>query len=148
MNKKIGSNILSVRRLCEDKEEKKGSQIVNTNPTQDIYLYEGLPMIARITHNDLIVNNERFIIKKINEDIVVLVSERPDEEGNKTINEIEIEIKDLQKYLLCAYCVTTHKSQGITIDGALTIHDWELMDKKLRYTAITRAKKLSNIYMI
>lgn len=151
MNKKLCSENISKARKCEDKMEKKGNETINTNPTQDIFLYEGLPMIARITHKDMMVNNETFTIKSIDpyeDGNVVLITERPDEEGDKYDHEIEIERKELQKYFLCAYCITTHKSQGDTIQGAITIHDWDLMDKKLRYTAITRAKKLSDIYMM
>ena len=141
-------NILSPRMKSEDKQVKKGNEMVNENPTQDIYLYDNLPMISRITHGEEMVNNERFIITKITKDMVMLESERPDEDGIPYSHIIGVKLIELQKYFLCAYCVTTHKSQGITINGALTIHDWDLMDKKLRYTAITRAKKLSNIYMI
>lgn len=141
-------NILSPRIQSEDKQVMKGNEMVNENPTQDIYLYDNLPMISRITHGEDMVNNERFIITKITKDLVMLESERPDEDGKPYKHIIGVKLIELQKYFLCAYCVTTHKSQGITINGALTIHDWDLMDKKLRYTAITRAKKLSNIYMI
>ena len=63
MNKKLCSEHISRARKCEDKMEKKGNETINTNPTQDIYLYEGLPMIARITHKDMMVNNETFTIK-------------------------------------------------------------------------------------
>ena len=68
--------------------------------------------------------------------MVSLMSQRPNEEGEAEDHIIEIALNELQKYFLCAYCITTHKSQGDTIQGAITIHDWDLMDKKLRYTAI------------
>jgi len=117
------------------------------NPTQDIYVYEGLPMISRLNKDDLLCNNERFIVKSIGNQIV-LESIRASEKGEEEKHLFNCSLEDLQKYMLCAYCMTTHKSQGITIQGALTIHDWDLMSKKLRYTALTRAKKLSNIYMV
>tara|TARA_R110002153_G_scaffold75250_2_gene194826 strand:+ start:7493 stop:11491 length:3999 start_codon:yes stop_codon:yes gene_type:complete len=116
-------------------------------PTQDIFVYEGMPMIARINKGDEISNNEKYVVKEIGETIT-LTSIRATEEGEPEEHEYKCSLEDLQNYMLCCYCMTTHKSQGVTIDGAVTIHDWQLMDKKLRYTAITRVKKLENVYMV
>jgi hypothetical protein len=45
------------------------------------------------------------------------------------------------------YCSTVHRCQGETITEPFTIHDWDRMDTKMRYTAISRATsmKLINI---
>lgn len=117
------------------------------NQSQDIFIYEELPMISRLNKGDDLCNNERFVVKSIGNEIV-LESIRANEEGEAEKHIFKCSLEELQKYMLCAYCMTTHKSQGITIEGALTIHDWDKMSKKLRYTALTRAKKLSNIYMV
>ena len=107
-----------------------------------------MPMIARMNDKEDMCNNEKFIVKSITNETITLSSQRPDEDGEEYEHIIEKELHEIQKYLLCCYCMTTHKSQGITIDGAVSIHDWDLMDKKLRYTAITRVKKFENIFMV
>ena len=43
------------------------------------------------------------------------------------------------------FCTTVYKYQGDTIVEDFTIHDWNLMSKKLRYTAVSRAKTVSQI---
>tara|TARA_R110000737_G_scaffold95031_1_gene129057 strand:+ start:5095 stop:9072 length:3978 start_codon:yes stop_codon:yes gene_type:complete len=118
------------------------------NQTQDIYIYEGMPMISRLNCGDKLCNNEKFVVKSIDNDIITLTSKRPNDEGIEEEHTIEMDLDRIQLALLCCYCMTTHKSQGITIDGAVSIHDWDMMDKKLRYTAITRVKKYDNIYMV
>lgn len=106
------------------------------NPTQTIRIYEGIPLIAckTIEQGEVCVNNEEFVITKLTEDKVVATSQRPD-----GIHKVEIELKDFYQHFLVAYCITTHKSQGSTIAGKITIWDWDAMDEPLRYTAITRA---------
>jgi hypothetical protein len=120
---------------------------LKNEPTQDIFVYEGMPMIARINKGEEISNNEKYVVKEIGDEIT-LTSMRASEEGEAEEHEFKCSLENLQDYMLCCYCMTTHKSQGVTINGAVTIHDWDLMDMKLRYTAITRVKKLENVYMI
>ncbi len=123
--------------------------------SQDIWVYEDLPMIARRNYKDEFVNNETFVVREVCEDDtdeygykIRLTATRPDDEGNATEHEVWCGLSKLQDNFLCAYCMTTHKSQGETIDGAITIHDWDLMDNRLKYTAITRAKAYANIFMV
>jgi hypothetical protein len=130
-----------------EETKKHITKMSEEEPTQDLFVYKDMPMIARLNQGDDIYNNEKFIVTSIGETIT-LMSIRASDEGTEEQHEFKCLLQDLQKYLLCCYCMTTHKSQGITIDGAVTIHDWDRMDKKLRYTAITRVKKLENIFMI
>jgi ATP-dependent exoDNAse (exonuclease V) alpha subunit len=118
------------------------------NQSQDIFIYEGMPMISRLNCGDKLCNNEKFVVKSIDNDIITLTSTRANDDGIEEEHIIEMDLDRIQLALLCCYCMTTHKSQGITISGAVTIHDWDMMDKKLRYTAITRVKKYENIYMV
>ena len=118
-------------KKTEDKKE---------DPTQPFWLYNGLPMIARITKGDEQVNNEEFVVVSFTKDKVKLKSERPEGE-----HIIEINKSLLVHRFLVAYCITTHKAQGSTIDEPITIWDWEKMDIKLRYTAITRVRKASQL---
>jgi len=119
-------------------DDKKTDDI--KDPTQPFWLYNGLPMIARITKGDEQVNNEEFIVMEFNDIEVMLMSERP--EGTHIIS---IKRSLLVHRFLVAYCITTHKAQGSTIDEPVTIWDWEKMDIKLRYTAITRVRKASQL---
>ena len=50
-----------------------------------------------------------------------------------------------QKLFYVAYAITTHKSQGETFNEPYTIHEWQHMDERLRYVALTRATTIENI---
>ncbi len=49
--------------------------------------------------------------------------------------------------ILSWFYFTTHRAQGETIDTNYTINEWDKMDTKLRYVALSRAtnKKYINI---
>lgn len=99
---------------------------------QDMILFQGIPIIATKTFKvdkKSIANNETFKVKDvIGENITI--------EGDK--HEFTFSQKDLYHNFLLAYAVTTHKSQGDTIKEPFCIHQWQLMDKRMRYTAISR----------
>ena len=67
-------------------------------------------------------------------------------EGNKT-DIIFVPFEDFTKMFYVAYCVTIHKSQGQTYDHSYTIHEWSMLDERLKYVALSRAtqKKFINI---
>jgi ATP-dependent exoDNAse (exonuclease V) alpha subunit len=44
-----------------------------------------------------------------------------------------------------AYCITTHSAQGATYDFEYSIYDWELMNKRLKFVALSRATSESLI---
>lgn len=116
----------------------------NKEPPQSVRAYTGLPLIARKNmKGGAMVNNEPFIIKDIDENKLTAVSQRVGGD-----NEIEINIEDFHKLFLMGYCVTAHKSQGETVDGRINIFDWGIMDKRLKYTAITRTTKKENVKII
>ena len=52
---------------------------------------------------------------------------------------------DINKTFIPAYAMTIHKTQGDTIDGRVNIHEHISIigDKKLHYTAVSRAKDIS-----
>lgn len=115
--------------------------------TQDIYLYSGLPLIARrnTQGGEEMINNEKFILDGYDNEFLYLSSERPNEEGDQIIHKIDIKINDIHKYFLLNYCSTTHKAQGETITENFTIYDFNLMSKKCKYTALSRAKSAEQI---
>jgi hypothetical protein len=50
--------------------------------------------------------------------------------------------------LRVGYAFTTHSAQGMSIDKPYTIHEFNRMDKKLKYVALSRATKYENINII
>jgi len=118
--------------------------------TQDMYIYEGLPVIAMKTKHDgdniLFANSETFNVGNIDNEYISLCCERPDENGEKEMYIYDCLIEDFRDYFLLNYCSTTHKSQGETITVEYTIYDWDGMTTKIKYTALSRAVKYENVY--
>lgn len=89
-----------------------------------------------IFNNKLLIINE--IIKRDNETFYTL----KDLDGNI------LEAEPINsKYFEMAYCQTTHKYQGLTINENYNIHDVDKMSFNCLYTALSRAKKLSQIHL-
>jgi ATP-dependent exoDNAse (exonuclease V) alpha subunit len=108
--------------------------------SQDIEVYKGTPLIARKTTNRLkILNNETFVISKINEKIIKVRNEKK--------GDIEIPYADFRKLFYVAYAITSHKAQGITIDEPYTIHEFNKMNENGKYVVLSRAtaKKYINV---
>tara|TARA_R110002073_G_scaffold2643_1_gene17183 strand:- start:424 stop:4140 length:3717 start_codon:yes stop_codon:yes gene_type:complete len=133
-----------VYTIREKETEEEFTERCEKNPTQDLNIAEGFPVISRktIDGGKTAVNNEEFKILKIFDDRIILQSIRPDGE-----HKITIPFNDFVKQFLLAFCITIHKSQGQTFDTKITIHDWShfRMSKRLKYTAVTRATKYENI---
>ena len=110
--------------------------------TQDMNIYINCPIIARKNNYDengeiLYANSETFKVICFNNTYIYL--------QNETNNSLKVEVADFNKNFALNYCSTTHKTQGETITEDFNIYDWDFMDNKLRYTAITRAKNINNI---
>eukprot|EP00960_Hanusia_phi_P062732 765249-Hanusia_phi.AAC.1 len=112
--------------------------------TQDMYIYENLPVIARktIDKGEVCVNNETFSVTCFDEDHIHLYTIRNDEP-----HYIEIERSKFSSTFALNYCCTIHKSQGETIKDKITIYDWDspklqmfesLYIKRLKYTGLSR----------
>ena len=113
-------------------------------PPQSVRAYDGMPLIAtKNSKKGEMVNNETFKIKSVDEKQLVAVSQRVEGE-----NEIIIKTEEFHKVFLMGYCLTAHKSQGETINRRINIYDWGIMDKRLKYTAITRTTKKENVKII
>ena len=105
--------------------------------SQDMKICINTPIIARVSDAELeIANNETFVVKDIKKNIIVLC------------NGLQIDKKDFNKYFYVAYCLTIHKSQGCTFSEEYTIYEWRLLDKRLRYVALSRATNIKNINII
>ena len=106
--------------------------------SQDIYLLKGMPVIARITTEDL-SNNDQFIVQKVATDIIILT------DGQATM---EIETADFTRLFNLAYCITTHCCQGSSYDFPCTIYEFHKMDARLKYVSLSRSTKKEYINMI
>ncbi len=60
---------------------------------------------------------------------------------------IKINIPDFQKFFLPEYATTTHSAQGMSIDEPYTIHEWDRMDQRLRYVALSRSRSIEYIIL-
>jgi ATP-dependent exoDNAse (exonuclease V) alpha subunit len=62
-------------------------------------------------------------------------------------DDVEIATEDFHNYFLANYASTAHKSQGATYKGKVILWDFDRMaeDKKLCYTACSRATALENL---
>ena len=90
---------------------------------QDMYIYNGLPLIARENDNKtgLYMNNETFTVKNVDNEYIYVSSERCDDNGEVYENDMEVDIGSVQKKIYLNYCTTIHKVQGTTIKEAFTI---------------------------
>jgi len=110
--------------------------------SQDVTLLNKTPLIAKINNSNLkLINNERYIIKKVdkNNNEIIIKNDR---------NEIKIKADEFQKLFRIGYAMTCHSCQGMSIDQPYTIHEFNRMDKKLKYVALSRATKHENINII
>ena len=103
-----------------------------------------MQVIARktFTNGDIkISNNQTFIISNIKKGIISIFDEI-------TNNTIEIKQEEFQKYFLVAYAMTIHKSQGSSFNFPYAIHEWEKLEEKLKFVALTRTTDPSFINII
>ena len=87
------------------------------------------------------MNNETFEVLDYYNEKIYLGTTRPNEEGEPEPHSIEVDVKDFMGLFALNYCSTTHKTQGETIVEDFTIYDWEKMNTKCRYTALSRARR-------
>ena len=84
--------------------------------------------------------NFKYKILNIIENMVVL-----EDEHDKKIQKLPLDM--LRKHFIFNYCYTCHSVQGSSIEGGITIFDYNhcLVDKNWIWTAITRATDLNNV---
>lgn len=111
---------------------------------QDILLFKGAKLLSDITNKEgTLLKNDIYEVEDWNEKDLILKSKR-------TQKFITTEYKNLHKNFILGYVMTTHKSQGDTIDGKLQITESNKMvlDNRLFYTALTRATKFDNLVLV
>jgi len=140
------------------KEMNRAKIFDKAEETKDAYqqsaiLYVGLPIIAHRNFSKTIdgervlmcANSEAFVITRLDDELLTAVSVRPDDEGKSYNHEFVLNVAEFHKFFVLNYCSTTHKQQGATIDNDIVIFDYSAMTRELRYTALTRAKRLNQI---
>ena len=105
--------------------------------SQNVTLINKTPIVGKVNNSKLgIINNERYIIKKV--DIQAKELTIKHDEYNK---EMIIKADQFQYLFRIGYAFTTHSSQGLSIDKPYTIHEFNRMSKKLKYVALSRSTK-------
>ena len=139
----LGCAAAQLAKACPNKKESRQKVLelkaykYSAN-SQDIYLLKGMPVIARITTEDL-SNNDEFTVQKVAADVIILT------DGHETM---EIETAEFTRLFNLAYCITCHATQGSTFDHPYSIYEFHKMDARLKYVAISRSTKKEYINMI
>jgi ATP-dependent exoDNAse (exonuclease V) alpha subunit len=110
--------------------------------SQDIRICAGMPVISRKNNKELnIYNNETYIIKEIrkSEDVIIVF----DDDKEQTVP-----ISEFTRNFNIAYCITTHRAQGMSIDEPYTIHEFFMFDERLKYVALSRSTDITFINII
>ena len=110
--------------------------------SQDVILNTKTPIICKITNEESdLINNERFVISKIEGDIITI--------KNKRVKMIFNAVKNgmFQRCFRVCYCSTVHINQGITINKPYMIWEWERFSDKMKYVALTRSTNKKLIYI-
>lgn len=115
------------------------SKDINNPKTQDVKLLKGMPVICHKTNKALnILNSDRFIIKSINDEKIILTNDIIEED-------ITISTDKFHKFLYLGFCITCHASQGETFNEPYTIYDWKMMNGRGKYVALSRGTSKNNI---
>ena len=141
--KRIEINYIKMKELYNKKGRQRGLKLDGLpydDRSQAVILYKSTPIISKVNNDELgLINNQRYIITDIG--LVITV-----EDNLKNV--IKINVSDFQKYFLVGYSCTVHSAQGMTINEPYTIHEWDRMDQRLRYVALSRSTALENIHVM
>ena len=87
-----------------------------------------------------VVNNQDFVVVSWDNDNIHV----KDDFGEIKL----IKITEFQSRFVVGYAMTVHKSQGATFDFKFAIHEYEKMDNRMLYTALTRTTNKDNILIV
>ena len=105
-------------------------------------IYKGLPIIARVNNKSHdIANSEMFTVKEFD-------NKKNEVHITDGDNEKVIPLDQMTRLFYPAYCVTCCKMQGSSINKPYTIYEWNRMDRKLRYTSVTRSTKFEYLNIV
>lgn len=114
---------------------------------QEMWIYEGLPMIARKSNKKFkVVNSVFYDVISVSDKVVTL--KEYDSNSNIVFDlKKDGEVTSFRDLLLPRYCMTCHKTQGATITEPYTIHEWKKMDEEMKFTAATRTNNPHNVFI-
>ena len=64
---------------------------------------------------------------------------------NKNDIAIEVLTEDFARLFTIAYCITIHSCQGESYDFPYSIYEFNKLDARLKYVALSRSSALENI---
>ena len=145
----------NIRKKLNDKAQKYFAKKSNRFQTcsyygednrynQDILLFKGAKLLSDITNKEgTLLKNDIYEVEDWNETDLIVKSKR-------TQNIITTEYNKIHNNFILGYVMTTHKSQGDTIDGKLQIAEIDKLkdDANIIYTALTRATKFDNLVLV
>ena len=133
----INNRCMDMRAKATHKKVYKLEANKHDPQSQDVKLCEKVPIICKVNDKEMeLVNNEQFIIKKIENDSIYIENEE---------RKMTIPMNKFQKLFYPAYCITIHRSQGATFNFPYTVHEFNRLGKKLRYVALTRSTNMNFI---
>lgn len=140
------STRLRINKMWMNRKKPINCEMVEKDPknkkSQDIFLYEGLPLICVRTNSQYNMKNcDEFKITQVNDKTITI--QDIDNQDLKTIDK-----KDITMIFQPSYCITSHKYQGSTIKTKYSIYDWNKMTHRAKYVSLTRGTKLKNINII
>jgi ATP-dependent exoDNAse (exonuclease V) alpha subunit len=107
--------------------------------SQDVKLIAGMPVITRVNNRQYdICNNQTFVITNVNfsNETIELTDDGED---------VTIDFNEFQNLFQIAYCLTIHKVQGCSFKEKYCIHEFEKLNKRLRYVALSRSSDIKHI---
>jgi hypothetical protein len=109
--------------------EKK--ETVNGYQQTKFILHEGLKIMAYKSYGKKYYNSEEFVVKSFDQKNIIL-----------SCDDMEFEIEKKQTvHFKPVYAMTVHKAQGITIEQAYSIYEYEKMSFRMLYVALSRTRE-------
>ena len=93
-----------------------------------------------------IISSQKFVISNASKgNIEISVSKII---GLFELRELLLSQEQFKSIFYPAYCITIHAAQGCSYNFPYTIHEWDRLNKKLKYTALTRSTCLEYVNII
>ena len=137
---------IEINEICMNRYKPENYKVIDENKVNDqsqvMFIYKDLPIICKVTdEKSTLNNNEQFtVIDYDNEKISIksVIDNRI----------LDIKIKEFNKIFYPAYAITIYASQGCTINEPYTIHEFDRLDNRARYVALSRSSKYEYINII
>ena len=137
---------IEINDLCMERYKPKNYKVIDENKVNDqsqvMFIYKDLPIICKVTdEKSTLNNNEQFIVTDY-DDAKISIKSVID---NRIL---DIKIKEFNKIFYPAYAITIYASQGCTINEPYTIHEFDRLDNRARYVALSRSSKYEYINIV